>query len=261
MIRSNSGAGILPAGWADEPGRLAACPTICKRQSHHLAKIQSAPRRHCAPHFPWRAPALRLKHRWRQFLHPDISPRARWRCSRCRCKNPARLERRPSAWPIHAVLRAGLCRRSAKNFQPNSASCSVSGRGTSTWRFTAISYPQNEVEPVMCWSGSRWPRRLMSSRSRRFHRRQSALEIQVQFHARHFQQMREQQFGLQARRFDIFFAEKFRAFLDRFEDGHTRSLNSNAGDKILFTGIIFCRAYGRTGRCSKQDNSRRSNRR
>ena len=33
----------------------------------------------------------------------------------------------------------------------------------------------------------------------RFHRRQSALEIQIQFHARHFEQMREQQFGLQAR--------------------------------------------------------------
>ena len=32
--------------------------------------------------------------------------------------------------------------------------------------------------------------------------------------------MREQQFGLQARRFDAFFAEKFRAFLNRFEDGH-----------------------------------------
>jgi hypothetical protein len=30
---------------------------------------------------------------------------------------------------------------------------------------------------------------------------------------------------LQARRLDIFFAEKFRAFLDRFEDGHAARLN------------------------------------
>ena len=59
----------------------------------------------------------------------------------------------------------------------------------------------------------------------RFRRCERALEIQIQFHARHFEEMREQQFGLQARRFDAFFGQKFRAFLNRFEDGHAASLN------------------------------------
>ena len=52
-----------------------------------------------------------------------------------------------------------------KNFQPNSASSSVSGLGTSACRFTAISSPQNEVEPVMCWSGSRRLRLRIISRN------------------------------------------------------------------------------------------------
>ena len=58
----------------------------------------------------------------------------------------------------------------------------------------------------------------------RFRRRQNAVEIQIQFHARHFEQVRKQKFDLQARRLDIFFAEKIRAFLNRFEDGHAQSL-------------------------------------
>ena len=115
-----------------------------------------------------------------------------------------------------------------RNCQPSSASSSVSGRGTRTCRFTAISWPQNEVEPMMCWSGSRWPRRLTSSRKRiRFRRRQHAVEIQIQFHARHLEQMREEQLRLQARRLDVFFGEKFGAFLNRFEDGHDHSLCGN----------------------------------
>ncbi len=59
----------------------------------------------------------------------------------------------------------------------------------------------------------------------RFRRRERALEIQVQFHARQVQEMREQQFGLQARRFDAFFGQKLRTFLNRLEDGHAASLN------------------------------------
>ena len=61
----------------------------------------------------------------------------------------------------------------------------------------------------------------------RFRRREHALEIQIQFHSRHFEQMREQQFGLQARRFNAFFGQKIRALLNRFENRHMASLNQN----------------------------------
>jgi len=53
-----------------------------------------------------------------------------------------------------------------------------------------------------------------------FRRRHRAFKIQIQLQARHFQQMRQQHFSLQPGRFDAFFAEKFRAFLNRFQDGH-----------------------------------------
>ena len=59
----------------------------------------------------------------------------------------------------------------------------------------------------------------------RFHRGERSFEIQIELHARHLQQVRQQQFGLQARRFDAFFGQEFRAFLNRFEDGHAASLN------------------------------------
>ena len=59
----------------------------------------------------------------------------------------------------------------------------------------------------------------------RFRRGEHALEIQIQLHARQLEQMREQEFGLQARRFNAFFGEKFRALLNRFENGHADSLN------------------------------------
>ena len=39
--------------------------------------------------------------------------------------------------------------------------------------------------------------------------------------------MREQEFGLQARRINALFGEKFRALLNRFENGHADSLNQN----------------------------------
>ena len=58
-----------------------------------------------------------------------------------------------------------------------------------------------------------------------FRGRQGAVEVEIQLHARHFEQMREQQFRLQARRLDIFFGEEFRAFLNRFEDRHAHRLN------------------------------------
>jgi len=46
----------------------------------------------------------------------------------------------------------------------------------------------------------------------RFRRGEHALEIQIQLHARQLEQMRQQQLGLQARRLDAPFGEKFRAF-------------------------------------------------
>jgi len=49
---------------------------------------------------------------------------------------------------------------------------------------------------------------------------EGALEVQVQLHARHFQEMSAKQFGLKAGGFNIAFCEKFSAFLDRFQDGH-----------------------------------------
>ena len=63
-----------------------------------------------------------------------------------------------------------------------------------------------------------------------FRRCKHALEVQIQFHARQFEQMREQQFGLQARRLNAFFGEKFRALLNRFKNRHARSLNGKHED-------------------------------
>jgi len=51
--------------------------------------------------------------------------------------------------------------------------------------------------------------------------------------------VREQKFNLQARRLDVFFAEKFRAFLDRFEDGHATNLVLILRIQSLFDGIVF----------------------
>ena len=63
-----------------------------------------------------------------------------------------------------------------------------------------------------------------------FRRGERALEIQIQLHARQLEQMREQELGLQARRPDAFLREEFRALLDRFENGHARSLNGKHED-------------------------------
>src|ERR1035437_5838274 len=51
--------------------------------------------------------------------------------------------------------------------------------------------------------------------------------------------MREEQFRLQARRFDIFFAEKSGAFLNRFEDGHATNLVLIRRMQSLFAGLFF----------------------
>ena len=59
--------------------------------------------------------------------------------------------------------------------------------------------------------------------------RQGPLEIQVQFHSRHGQAMSEEQFGLQARRFDATFGKKIGAALNRFQDGHTETLKGIPG--------------------------------
>ncbi len=64
----------------------------------------------------------------------------------------------------------------------------------------------------------------------RFRRGEHSLEIQVQVHARQREQMREQEFGLQARRLDALVGEKIRALLNRFENRHARSLNGKHED-------------------------------
>lgn len=70
--------------------------------------------------------------------------------------------------------------------------------------------------------------------------RQRALEIQVQFHAWHFKAMREEEFGLQARRFDAAFGEEVGAALDRFQDGHAETLNrKHRWDSILLLDSIM----------------------
>ena len=134
------------------------------RQNHRLAQIQFVPRHCFAWRFPRPARARPPKHPSQRFLRMDISPPAQWRCSRCRCRSRGRTNRGRARSPN--ARRGGLRRAPTEETpSPASASNSVSGRGTSAWRFTAISKPQNEVEPVMCCNGSRCPRRLTSSRS------------------------------------------------------------------------------------------------
>ena len=73
-----------------------------------------------------------------------------------------------------------------------------------------------------------------------FRRGECALEVQIQFHAWQLEQMCEQEFGLQARRLDAFFGEKFRALLDRFENRHAM-LHLSAGTHTVHNEpeIIF----------------------
>src|SRR5204863_3664474 len=49
---------------------------------------------------------------------------------------------------------------------------------------------------------------------------QNTLEIQINLHARHLQQMRDDQFDLQSRRLNAFFREKLGAALNDFENCH-----------------------------------------
>jgi hypothetical protein len=74
-----------------------------------------------------------------------------------------------------------------------------------------------------------------------FRRREHALEIKIQLHARQLEQMREEQFGLQSRRLDVFLAEKFRAFLNRFKDGHAEILNLNRPIQNFFSWQLVYR--------------------
>lgn len=53
---------------------------------------------------------------------------------------------------------------------------------------------------------------------------QGALEIQVEIHARHLEEVGQEQLGLQARGFDAAFGQKIGALLYRFQDGHGRKL-------------------------------------
>ena len=49
---------------------------------------------------------------------------------------------------------------------------------------------------------------------------QDAVKIQIQLHARHLEQVREERFRIEARRLDSLLGEETRAFLNRLEDSH-----------------------------------------
>ena len=80
-----------------------------------------------------------------------------------------------------------------------------------------------------------------SAQNVRFSRCQHALEVQIQFHARQLEQMREQEFGLESRGLDAFFAEKIRALLNCLKDGHAEILNWNRPMQNLFGWQHFYR--------------------
>ena len=73
----------------------------------------------------------------------------------------------------------------------------------------------------------------------RFCRCERTLEIQIQLHSWHFEQMREKQFGLQARGIHAAFGEEVRTFLNRFQDGHGEILNSSGSALDILAGDFF----------------------
>ena len=60
-----------------------------------------------------------------------------------------------------------------------------------------------------------------------FVRGELAIEVEVEIHARHFEKVREKEFGLQTRRVDALAAEELGAALNDFENGHRRKLRAN----------------------------------
>ena len=63
--------------------------------------------------------------------------------------------------------------------------------------------------------------------------------------------MREEKFGLQARRFDAFFSEKFSAFPDGFEDGHGTNVGFAAALQSLKSGTFPAAMNKKTGLISQ----------
>src|SRR5215470_13338660 len=61
-----------------------------------------------------------------------------------------------------------------------------------------------------------------------FRLRKFALEIQIELHARHLEQMRQQQFRLQPRRIHALVLQKFGAALDDFQNGHWQTVSVRA---------------------------------
>ena len=117
-----------------------------------------------------------------------------------------------------------------KKVQARSASNSVSGRGIRTFLLTVSSNPQNETVPTMYCSGSRAPRRWTRARSVSTSAgRELPLEIEVELHARHLQDMLEQQLDLEARRRDASLGEILGAALDHFQNGHGGKLTQERG--------------------------------
>jgi hypothetical protein len=81
-------------------------------------------------------------------------------------------------------------------------------------RFAPAAADQEFAEGVLLFSGK------------------NALEIQVQFHAGSLEDMREQQFGVQARGFNAFFGEKINPMLDGLQDGHEVNKVKGRGPKF-----------------------------
>ena len=74
---------------------------------------------------------------------------------------------------------------------------------------------------MICCKGSRWPRRLMSSRKASTSAGVSARsKFEVQPHARLLEQVRQQQFRLQPGRIDSLLGQELRAALNGFQDRH-----------------------------------------
>src|SRR5438552_3398375 len=66
--------------------------------------------------------------------------------------------------------------------------------------------------------------------------RERALEVQVEFHARQLEQIGEERFGLEPRRFDPFFRQKSRAFLNALKHRHAQQCKKKTAAAKLKVG-------------------------
>ncbi len=219
------------------------------RQTRRFAQTQSV-RRHCfVRRFPRPVQARPVKHPSQRFLRMDILPPAQWQCSRCPCPNPKRLERRPPAGLFLRFVAFAPGRRPALRFcrqrrqilppefgqhfgfRTRNQRAAVHGNFEAAERGRTGNVLQRLA---LAAAFDEFAQRI------RFRRGERALEIQIQFHARQFEQMRQQEFGLQARRINALLGEKFRTFLNGFENRHaTFHLSAGAQSVHNEPEIIF----------------------